>query len=211
VYSLADKLFTHNNPRFILGVVFCALFLNGLPLRAQVASRASAANQAVNTQNAIGSVNQSPIGGVNNNTQVNNSQATDYGFAPGIVCRGPTLGIGAFGASASSDFRDASASADNYGAVVGFNLPLPTRVNQLCQDLAEEILLQKQLDTSLTLIKQCAILQKEGIAFDPEIFPEFKKCDGVKIGSGKFVSKDDALNSRPFNSQDKTYVTTPVR
>lgn len=167
-------------------------------------------NQAVNNQSASGSVNQSPVGGINNNTQINNSQSTDYGFAPGIFCRSPSFSLGAYGGSSNNDGYYSSLNSASYGAVVALNIPLPTETDSLCRALAREIVLQRQLDTSLNIVKQCALLSKEGIIFDPQVFPEFERCRGVKLAK-------DALQhplARPqsvFEPRDKPVITVPVR
>lgn len=167
-------------------------------------------NQAVNSQSAIGSVNQSPIGGINNNTQINNSQATDYGFAPGIFCRDTTLTIGAYGAGANSYYNTGNSGVGNYGGIIGFNIPLGGETNQLCRQLAKEIVTQRQLDTSLNIIKQCAILKKEGIEFDLKVFPEFERCNGVSLAKGANFPTDQRPRAE-FSERNQPLVTVPVR
>lgn len=150
------------------------------PTSIQVASP----NQSVNNQSAVGSVNQSPVGGINSNYQINNSSATDYGFGVGIYCRGMHLSVGGFGSSASSQlFNNNQSTFDDIGGAIALNIPLPSEITSNCKKLAQEIVKQRQLDTQLNLIKQCAILKKEGIEFEAEVFPEFAKCSSVKITS----------------------------
>jgi hypothetical protein len=144
--------------------------------------KVAAPNQSVNNQSAVGSVNQSPVGGVNSNYQINNSSATDYGFGVGIYCRGMHLSVGGFGSSAISKlFNDNQSTFDDIGGAIALNIPLPSEVTTNCKKLAAEIVKQRQLDTQLNLIKQCALLKKEGIEFSVEAFPEFAKCESVKV------------------------------
>lgn len=175
-------------------------------------SLSSSSNQATNNQSSVGSVTQSPVGGINSNYQINNSQATDYGFAPGVVCRGPNISIGGYGSGFSSDFYRSNASSSNYGAVAVLTIPIGSSISESCKYLAKEIVKQRQLDTSLNMIKQCAFLKKDGIQLDLEIFPEFKKCEGVSIIGNQNISN---LKERPksvFNGQDKNVQTViPVR
>jgi hypothetical protein len=139
-------------------------------------------NQGINQQSATGSVNQSPVGGINSNYQINNTAATDYGFGPGIYCRSPHLSVGGFSSSSSGGMADFSESTFNdFGGIVALSFPLPSEITSNCKKLAAEIAKQRQLDTQINLIRQCALLKKEGIEFDIAVFPEFEKCSAVKV------------------------------
>ena len=148
-------------------------------------STSVSSNQAQNVQNALGTVNQAPIGGINNNTQYNNSQDTDYGFAPGVYCRGPNLSIGGYGAKADADTYaspyNVGSNATNFGGFVGFNIPLGNSISESCKTLAAEIAKQRQLDTSYNMIKICANLKRDNVAINYETFPEFRVCDSVAL------------------------------
>lgn len=148
-------------------------------------STSISSNQAQNVQNALGTVNQAPIGGINNNTQYNNSQDTDYGFAPGVYCRGPNLSIGGFGAKADADTYaspyNVGSESTNFGGFVGFNIPLGNSISESCKTLAAEIAKQRQLDTSYNMIKICANLKRDNVAINYETFPEFRVCDSVAL------------------------------
>ena len=166
-------------------------------------------NQAVNNQTATGVVNQSPIGGTNSNYQINNSYDTTYGFGPGIFCRTPSFSLGVYGNGANSGAYGYDAYGNNFGVVAGFNIPIGGYIGKSCEDLAGEIAKQRQLDTTLNFIKQCAILKKEGIGFDPEKFPMFKDCDGVTL-----TAKSDIPNVPPapvFTPKNTAVPVVPLR
>lgn len=166
-------------------------------------------NQAQNTQTATGVVNQAPFGGTNSNYQINNAYDTTYGFGPGIYCRTPSLNIGVYGDGTNASAYSYNTYGNNFGVVAGFNIPIGGYIGKSCEDLAGEIAKQRQLDTSLNFIKQCAILQKEGITFDPEKFPMFKDCDGVTL-----AKKNDVEPQRPapvFTPKNDAIPVVPLR
>jgi hypothetical protein len=134
-----------------------------------------------NGQSNTGTVNQAPIGGVNHNTQVNNSSISEYSFGPGINC--PTAGL-AF----SSSYAGAGDGFDGYSASVSYVMPLGGDIGSACKELALEITKQRQLDTKLTMIKQCASFASSGIQLDTTEFPEFEQCKGVRINGLSAVS-----------------------
>ena len=170
---------------------------------------AVATNQALNNQSAVGTVNQSPVGGINSNYQINNSQATDYGFAPGIYCRGANFSIGGYGSGANSNVYNYGSSGSNYGAIALLTIPIGGETGDSCRALAKEIVKQRQLDTAYNLIKVCSSLKKEKISLDYNIFPDFKLCDGVNISAGSHTP-----NANPFTPRDNAILTieapTPV-
>jgi hypothetical protein len=165
-------------------------------------------NQALNNQSAIGTVNQSPVGGINSNYQINNSQATDYGFAPGIYCRGANFSIGGYGSGSNSNAYNFNSFGSNYGVIALLNIPISGDANKSCRALAREIVKQRQLDTSYNLIKVCSALKRENISLNYEIFPDFKVCDAVTINTSAPISN---LGNNPFTSKDNATVTVPVR
>lgn len=138
-------------------------------------------NQAQNSQHSTGVINQAPYGGNNSNYQINNSYDTTYGFAPGIYCRTPSFNIGAYGSGSDSGSQTYSTYGNNFGVVVGLNIPISGEIGKACEQLATEIVKQRQLDTTLNFIRQCAILKREGIKFDSEVFTVFKACESVDI------------------------------
>lgn len=166
-------------------------------------------NQAINNQTATGVVNQSPFGGTNSNYQINNSYDTTYGFGPGIYCRTPSFNIGIYGDGSNAGAYGYDTYSNNFGVVAGFNIPIGGSIGKACEDLSNEIAKQRQLDTSLNFIKQCAILKKEGIMFDPEKFPMFRDCDGVTLNV-----KSDIPNTPPtpiFTPRNNAVPVVPLR
>lgn len=140
---------------------------------------AVAPNQAVNSQQSSGVVNQSPMGGIFHNTQMNNGQDTSLGFGPGIHCRGPNLSFGLSGSHAGTHGYNSSA----FGGAVSLSIPLGNAADRACKQLAAEIVRQRQLDTALTLVKQCSEFARLGIRVDytrPQ-FAHLADCDGITI------------------------------
>lgn len=140
-------------------------------------------NSAQNQQSAIGNVDQAPIGGINNNTQINNAMASDFGFGPGIFCRGPHISIGAYGGRSMYDNTSWGNNFSNAGGFASLNIPLDGDVSKSCKSLAKEIVLQRQLDTSYNMIKICLDLKRQNVSLDYETFPQFKLCDSIFIAS----------------------------
>lgn len=127
----------------------------------------NASNSAANNQVNTGSVSQAPIGGINQNTQINYQGANDVGFGGGIICRTPALYVAGYGSGTNGSGYDAGA----FGAVAGINIPLG-QANSNCLELSREVLVQRQLDTCLTLLKA-------GFDFDAAVWPELKRCRGL--------------------------------
>lgn len=166
-------------------------------------------NQAVNTQTATGTVNQSPVGGVNSNYQINNSQATDYGFAPGIYCRGANFSVGGYGSGSNANADNGfNTGASNFGAIALFTIPIGSSISESCKELAKEITRQRKLDTAYNLIKVCSALKKENISVNYEVFPDFKVCEAVSVSNSQSTSN---LGRDPFSPKDNTTITVPVR
>jgi len=195
-------------------VAFSGGLLLQLPLSATPLSgslpgiNAVSSNQAINTQSASGVVNQSPVGGVNSNYQINNSQSTDYGFAPGIFCRGANFSVGGYGSGVNTNLYNYGSTSNNFGAIALITLPLGGAIQENCKALAKEIVKQRQLDTAYNLIKICGALRKEGIKLDYEVFPDFKVCEAVNIAN---LSNVPGVNRDPFTPKPDASVVVPVR
>lgn len=140
---------------------------------------AVAPNQAVNSQSASGSVYQSPLGGVNNNYQINNSQDTSLGFGPGIFCRGPNFSVSGFGTGAGTQGYNSSA----FGGAVSLSIPLGNAADRSCKELAAEIAKQRRLDTAFTLVRECAKFAQLGYRVDYNLpqFAQLRDCEGVTV------------------------------
>lgn len=168
----------------------------------------SSVNQGVNNQSATGVIEQAPVGGINQNTQINNvGDPAQFGFGPGIYCQGTSLNIGAFGAGNNNNGFGQSSNGGNYGGMINLTIPLDGGANRDCQKLAKEIAHQRVLDTKINMIKQCAVLAKDGIKLDTEVFPEFKICKGVvAAGLGSAIIEPQ----RVFSAPDTAVPVVPV-
>ena len=169
--------------RLIVGAL---ISLSCSPVLANGQSISSSSN-AQNNQNNSGTVNLAPMGGSNSNYQINSVSNSQYQFGPGISCPTPEIGIGVFGGSNSafdSNYRNGS---NNYGATVMFTTPIGGDVGRHCEKLVSEITKQRQLDTEVAMINQCANLARSGVTIDPKQFPEFAVCSAVVVGGRSAV------------------------
>lgn len=146
-------------------------------------------NNAQNSQSNNGTVNLAPMGGSNSNYQINSVSNSQHEFGHGISCPTPELGVGVFGGSNSSYDSNYSNGANNYGATVMFTTPLSGDIGQYCKKLALEIVRQRQLDTEVTMIQQCARFAREGVTIDPKTFPEFAVCSAITVDGRSAVSQ----------------------
>ncbi|QLF86082.1 hypothetical protein CC030809_00026 [Synechococcus phage S-CAM7] len=151
------------------------------PVLANGQSTVSSSSNAQNNQNNNGTVNLAPMGGSNSNYQINSVSNSQYQFGPGISCPTPELGIGAFGGNNSSFDSDYSNGSNNIGATLMFTTPLGGDIGRYCKELVQEITKQRQLDTKVTMIRQCAQFAREGVILDTEQFPEFAICSAVTV------------------------------
>jgi len=161
-----------------------ALFSVGTPSLAfegaNVQNTTNNANQTYQTN--TGAVNLSPMGGSNANYQINSISNSQFGFAPGITCPTPELAFGAFGGQTNGWGNTGyNTSGNNLGGTVMFTLPIGGDTREYCKQLAKQIALQRELDTDLNMIKQCAVLAREQIQVDLETFPNFSRCKGVMV------------------------------
>ena len=172
------------------------------------------ANAAQNTQTNSGSVNLAPMGGSNANYQINSVSNSQYGFAPGITCPTPELAFGAFGGQTNgwgnSGFNN---SGNNVGGTIMFTMPIGGDTGKYCKQLAQQIALQRELDTDLNMIKQCAVIARENIQVDLEAFPNFERCSGVMVdGKVAINNPDKRVDINNVFTEDEDYgVVVPVR
>ena len=127
----------------------------------------------INTENSSSQKNElnQDQSGLLNNVQVNNNSIGSYSFGSGIECATSGLSFSAFG------------SSGNFGGSASYIIPLGGRVGKNCTKLTTEILKQRQLDTSFTLIAKCAEFKRSGVQIDYVQFPELKICEGVELRS----------------------------
>lgn len=166
----------------------------------------SAAQSATNSQHNSGSVVLNPSGGTQVNNNVNNAYSSTYSFGPGISCPTPSLAFSAFGGGSEASSSGYTSDGASYGGSVSFIMPISGDVGNACSKLAEEITLQRQLDTKVNLIKVCANLAQSGITVDVARFPEFEACSAV-TSNGK-----TAVTTAPvFSPQSTAIPVIPVR
>lgn len=154
------------------------------------------------------SVSTSTTGGTNINYQTNNSYNNEFGFAPGIFCRTPTLFVGGSSGINKSFTEDDPWSQTNnnnssfnwqnntnYNAQIGLVYPFGSSVIEDCKTLTRQITLDRRISTELSLIRTCAALEKEGLTVDPEKFPLLKIC--IKSQKSQSVSRVPSSQSQP--------------
>lgn len=163
---------------FVIGAL---ISLSCSPAVAGSLPTSSSSNNAQNTQSNSGTVNLAPMGGSNSNYQINSVSNSQHSFGPGINCPTPEIGISAFGGNDNAYGGGYNSGATNFGAAVMFTTPIGGDIGQACRELAQEITRQRQLDTRISMIKQCAYFNKNGIVVDTTVFPEFEVCSAVTV------------------------------
>lgn len=134
-------------------------------------------------------VSTSTNGGTNINYQTNNSFNNEFGFAPGIFCRTPSLYVGGGAGNNSSYTEDDPFSSVyqnnqsynwqkniNFNGQIGLVYPFGSSVIEDCKSLTRQISVDRRISTELSLIRACAALEKEGLKIDPEKYPLLAKC-----------------------------------
>ena len=144
-------------------LVFCT---PQLAVQAQVNVDAAQSNNSQNAQTNSGSVQNVGI--------LNQTIGQTY-FGPGISCPTPSLSLNGFGSSTGEQ-------SNIYGGTFSLIIPLGGKVGKSCRGLTEEILIQRKLDTSLTLAKTCIDFSMRGVTLDPQVYPDLSKaCNGVAV------------------------------
>lgn len=133
------------------------------------------------TNSAAPSASSITTGGTNINYQSNNTFNNDFGFAPGIFCRTPSLYVGGNWGQANQNNVDIASNTSgnynqSYSANAGIVVPFGSSVLRDCSDLSRQISVDRKISTELSLIRACSQLEKEGIKVDPERFPYLEKC-----------------------------------
>ena len=156
-------------------------------------------NSSSVTNNTSPSASSTTSGGTSINYQTNSSFSNDLGFGPGIICRTPSFNINSSVANSDAENFSALGSSgtrgDQVSASMGIVIPFGSRVHDSCKDLANQISVDKQISSQLSMIRACASLDKDGIIVDPNKFPLLSKCV-VEVGqpeilTSKIVKKDD--------------------
>ena len=134
-----------------------------------------------NNANPSAAVSTNTTGGTNINYQTNNQWSNEMGFAPGIFCRTPTFYIGGGTGQNLGNTMDTLENGSyqythNYNANIGLLVPLGSSVLRDCKRLAEQIAVDREISSDLSMIRACASLDSEGIIVDPSKFPTLSRC-----------------------------------
>ena len=134
-----------------------------------------------NNSNPSSAVSTTTTGGTNINYQTNNQWSNENGFAPGIFCRTPTFYVGGgsghnLGNTIDTFEVGSYQHTQNYNANVGLLVPFGSSVLSNCKKLAEQIAVDRQISSDLSMIRACAALDKEGILVDSKKFPTLSRC-----------------------------------
>ena len=103
------------------------------------------------------------------------------GFAPGVFCRTPTFYVGAgtgqnLGNTMDTSDNGSSQYTHNYNANIGILVPFGSTVQRDCKRVAEQIAVDREISSDLSMIRACASLDSEGIIVDPDKFPTLGRC-----------------------------------
>lgn len=134
-----------------------------------------------NNSNPSSAVSTNTTGGTNINYQTNNQWSNEMGFGPGIFCRTPTFYIGGgtgqnFGNTMDSLDNNSYQYTHNYNANFGFLFPFGSTIQRDCKRLAEQIAVDREISSELSMIRACASLDNEGIIVDSKKFPTLSRC-----------------------------------
>lgn len=122
-------------------------------------------------------------GGSNLTYQTNNSYQNEFGFAPGVFCRTPSVfASGNLTRGDVDNYTSDNAAARsyndnwNYGGQVGLVFPFGSPILDYCTKVAKQTAMDKEISTQLSLIRACASLAREGIVVDSSKYPLLKNC-----------------------------------
>jgi hypothetical protein len=142
-------------------------------------------------------------GGTNINYQTNNTYQNEFGFAPGVFCRTPTVYVGGnWGEGFLNAYDPIQASGNNnmsYSFNAGIVVPFGSQVLDYCKQLAYSIAKDREISSQLSMLRTCAELKKEGLVVDPEKFPLLKPC-----------AEDDTTSNSRAAQQQRSGGTNPT-
>ena len=174
--------------------VFLTLLLSPKSFSQQTNNSSSLTNQAAPSASSV------TTGGTNINYQTNNTYQNEFGFAPGVFCRTPTVFIGGnYGGNeleVTQVVGESTNKASNFQVNAGIVYPFGSRTIEACKQLTDSIVRDRQISTQLSMIKACADLEKNGINVDPEIFPLLEQCS-VSVLIPQRSKKPSVQNNRP--------------
>ena len=164
--------------------IWLALSLSCCVLDARHGFSQSTTNQSTVSNSAAPSASSVTTGGTNVNTQVNNAYANDLGFGGGITCRTPKLfmtgNVGKVDAYQIDPLQDVHNQNNNYQFTAGVVVPIMSKLNQYCKEIAGEITKDRKIASELSMIKACDDLLKKNIRVDPSQFPLLAPCENYR-------------------------------
>jgi hypothetical protein len=202
---MKNALLPHFKPAF--RAVALAFSLSALPAFSQSAVVTNAANPSA-------AVSTTTTGGTNINYQTNNQWSNEMGFAPGIFCRTPTFYIGGGTGQNVGNTMDTINNGSyqythNYNANVGIVMPFGSTVQRDCKRLAEQIAVDREISSDLSMIRACASLDNEGIIVDSDKFPTLSRCV-IKPGQPPLtVARAKAMRQLQSLQENKSIRPTP--
>ena len=182
-------------------VSLLASFLCAFPRNAHAQSAV-----VTNNSNPSAAVSTNTTGGTNINYQTNNQWSNEMGFAPGVFCRTPTFYVGGgTGQNIGNTLDTLNAGSyqytHNYNANFGFLFPFGSTIQRDCKRLAEQIAVDREISSELSMIRACASLDNEGIIVDENKFPTLSRCV-IKSGEPPLtVARARALRQIQSNVQ----------
>lgn len=162
-------------------------------------------NSSSLTNSAAPSASSVTTGGTNINYQTNNTYQNEFGFAPGVFCRTPTLYVGGnFGEAGLRAYDPIQVSGNRnmtYSVSAGIAVPFGSQILSYCKQLAASIAVDREISSQLSMLRTCVQLEKEGIVVDPEKFPLLEPCaKSQSPQSSKSLIQGNTILSRPEKS-----------
>ncbi|MCP9808257.1 hypothetical protein KBY58_02265 [Cyanobium sp. HWJ4-Hawea] len=163
-----------NFSRKVTGLLLLGVFLSPL------ASAQPSNNSSSLTNSAAPAASSVTTGGTNINYQSNNTYQNEFGFAPGIFCRTPTVFIGGSYGEASLDAYDPVQKSGNnnanFNVNAGIAIPFGSPIIDYCKQLAGATARDREISSQLSMLRTCAQLEKDNLSVDADIFPMLKPC-----------------------------------
>ena len=177
--------------------IFFLIIINTFLINTKIAHGQT--NSSTVTNSTSPSASSTTTGGTSINYQTNSSYSNDIGFGPGMVCRTPSMVVNTSAARADTEnwasLGNSGTYGDNYSASIGLVLPFGSKVLDHCETVAQQMAVDKQISTQLSMIRACASLDKEGIKVDPIKFPLLSDCV-IEPGEPQIImSKEIELSS----------------
>ena len=195
------KILKNSKIRLAL-LLSCFVFLDAKSCFAQ-----STTNQSTVSNSAAPSASSVTTGGTNVNTQVNNAYANDLSFGGGITCRTPKIfmtgNVGKVDAYQIDPLQDVHNQNNNYQFTAGIVLPIMSKLNKYCKEIAGEITKDRKVASELSMIKACDDLLKKNIGYG---------ALGLNVGANKDSADriSDFINVISYFANDVDYFTINI-